>query len=66
MDVAFCKQAGDALVDVLLAIIGVEAVDFEGECLDEGLEDREQEAFGDALDGADELELGDLPTRLMW
>ena len=59
LDVELVEQFGDAMVDVLGAVVAVEAVDGEGEGLDEVLQDGEEEALADALDGADKLELGD-------
>ena len=58
-DMELVEQPGDLAVDVLRAVVGVEGQDGEGEALEEGFEYRQQEAFGDALDRADELELGD-------
>ncbi len=54
------EQRGDPVVDVLAAVVGVEAEDGEGEQPEEAFEDRDQEALGDGRDGADVLELGDL------
>ena len=64
LDVEFFEQGGDPVVDVLRAIVGVEALDGKGEGLDEGLEHRQQEALGDAFDRAYELELGDLVDEI--
>ena len=47
------------MVDVLGAVIGMEAVDGKREGLEDRFEYRDQEAFADALHGEDALELGD-------
>jgi len=60
VDLEFVEQRGDLAVDVRGTVVGVEAPDDKGKGEDEPLQDREQEAFADALDGGDELELGDL------
>ena len=57
---SFSQQPGDLVVDVLGAVVGVEAEDAEREGQQQALEQRQQEAFGDAVHGADELVLGDL------
>ena len=58
-DVEFGEEPGDAVVDVLRAVVGVEAGDLEGEGGDEGFELGEEEVLGDAADGAKVLELRD-------
>ena len=52
------------MVDVLAAVVGVEAEDGEREGQQQALEQRQQEALRDADDGADELELGDLVDQV--
>ena len=59
-DLEFVEQLGDAVVDVLRAVVGVEAAANKGKGQDEAFQDGKQEAFADALDGSDELKLGDL------
>ena len=58
-DVEFGEQPGDAVVDVLRTVVGVEAGHLEGEGGDEGFELGEEEVLGDAGDGAKMLELRD-------
>ncbi|WP_420635202.1 hypothetical protein [Candidatus Palauibacter sp.] len=58
-DVELLEHPGDAVVDVLGAVVGVEALDAEGEGRREVFEDGREEVLGDADDGADVLELGD-------
>jgi len=58
LDTEFLQQACHTRVDVLRAIVGMEAEDDEGKRLEEGFENRQEEAFGDVLDRADKLELG--------
>ncbi len=53
------QQGGDPVVDVLAAVVGVEAEDAEREGQQQAFEQRHEEALGDADDGADELVLGD-------
>ena len=60
LDAQLVEQPGDAVVDVLAAVVGVEAEDAEREGPQQALEQRQQEALGDADRGADELVLGDL------
>ena len=52
------------MVDVLAAVVGVEAEDREREGQQQAFEQRQQEALGDADHGADELELGDLVDQV--
>ncbi len=59
-DVELVEHVGDAVVDALGAVVGVEAHDAEGEGGEEVLEDGEHEELGDADDGAGVLELSDL------
>jgi len=53
------QQGDDAGVDVLRAVVAVEAEDDEGEGIEQGGQDRQEEVLADALDAADELERGD-------
>ncbi len=46
------------------AVVGVKAPYEEGEGLEESLEEREQEVFRDALEAAEERELGDLVDQV--
>ena len=64
LDAQLVEQSGDAVVDVLAAVVGVEAEDGERERQQQALEQRQQEALGDADDGADELVLGDLVDQV--
>lgn len=48
------------MVDVLGAVVGVEASDGEGESQEQTLQDGEQEALADAQGGGDELKRGHL------
>ena len=64
LDAQLLEQRGDAVVDVLAAVVGVEAEDREREGQQQALEQRHQEALGDADHGADELELGDLVDQV--
>ena len=57
-DVELVEQADDAVIDVLGAVVGVEAQNPEGEGGDEGPEHRDQEVFGDAGNGRKLLVLG--------
>lgn len=59
LDVQLAQESGHLAIDVFRAVVGMEALDGEGEGGEEGFEDREQEAFADAFYRADELELGD-------
>ena len=56
-DVELGEQCRDAVVDVLGAVVGVEAFDLEGEGVDEGFELGDEEVLGDAVDGPKVLEL---------
>jgi len=60
LDVELVEQGGDAMVDVLGAVVGMKAADDKREGEDQGFQNGQQEAFADALDGGDVLELGDL------
>ena len=55
LDVELVEQLGDAVVDVLRAVVGVKTQDFER---------RQQEGFRDTRDRADELELSDLVNQV--
>ena len=57
-DAQLVEQGGDTVVDVLGAVVGVNALNHEGERLDKPFEHRQQEALGDGLHGPHELELG--------
>ena len=63
-DVEFVEHGGDAVIDVLRAVIGVEAGDVEREGIDECFEDGDEEALGDFLDRTDDFELSDLVDRV--
>jgi hypothetical protein len=52
------------VIDVLRAVVGVEAQDTEGKALDQRFEYRDQESFRDPLDRTDALELGDLIDQI--
>ena len=54
------EQRRDLAVDELRAVVGVEAVEGEGERPQQSVEDRGQAGGVDMLDRADALELGDL------
>ena len=54
------EQRRDLAVDELRAVVGVEAVEREGERPQQSVEDRGQAGGVDMLDRADALELGDL------
>ena len=54
------EQLRDAVVDVLGAVVGVEAEDAEREGQQQAFEERQQEALRDGGGRADELVLGDL------
>jgi len=58
------QQGGGARVDVLRAVVAVEAKDDEGEGLEQGGQDRQENVLADALDAADELERGDLVDQV--
>ena len=60
VDVEGFEQRGDGAVDVFRAVVGVKAVEGEGEGSEQGAEDRCQARGMEVLDRADELELGDL------
>ena len=60
VDVEGFEQRGDGAVDVFRAVVGVKAVEGEGEGSEQGAEDRRQARGMEVLDRADELELGDL------
>ena len=62
VDVEGFEQGGDLAVDELGTVVGVEAVDAEGERLEQGFEDGGEAGRLDAFDRADELELGDRPV----
>ena len=64
LDAQLVEQRGDAVVDVLAAVVGVEAEDGEREGQQQALEQRQQEALRNADHGADELELGDLVDKV--
>ena len=64
LDVELGQHFGDAAVDVFRAVIGMEAAHNDGKGVNQGLEHGQQEVFGDALDRADELELGDLVDQI--
>ena len=57
-DAPLVEQGGDAGVGVPGAVVGVNALNHEGERLDEPFEHRQHEALGDGLGTAHELELG--------
>ena len=54
------QPGGDFVVDELRTVVGVESADVEGERPEQGFEDGGETGRVDALDRADELELGDL------
>ena len=58
------EQAGDLAVDVLGAVVRVEAHDRKGEQVEQPREHGQQEALRDPRHGADELVLGDLVHRV--
>ena len=58
------QQGGDAGVDVLRAVVAVEAEDDQGQGVEQGGQDRQEEVLADALDAADALELGDLVDQV--
>ena len=60
VDVEGFEQRGDGAVDVFRAVVGVKAVEGEGEGSEQGAEDRRQARGMEVLDRADALELGDL------
>ena len=60
LDAELFEQFGDAVVDVLAAVVRVEAEDAERERQQQAFEQRQKEALRDAGHGADELVLGDL------
>ena len=64
LDAQLLEQRRDTVVDLLAAVVGVEAEDREREGQQQALEQRHQEALGDAGHGADELELGDLVDQV--
>ena len=64
LDVELVEQLDDAVVDVLRAVVGVEAQGAEGKALEQRFEHRNQERLRDALDRADALELGDLIDQI--
>ena len=63
-DVQLLEEAGHPVVDVLGAVVGVEAEDGEREGQQQALEQRQEEALRDADRGADELVLGDLVDQV--
>ena len=63
-DAQLVEQRGDAVVDVLAAVVGVEAENREREGQQQAFEQRQQEALRDADHGTDELELGDLVDQV--
>ena len=65
LDAQLVEELGDAVVDVLAAVVGVEAEDGEREGPQQALEQRQKEALRDADRGADELVLGDLVDQVM-
>ena len=60
VDVEGLQPGGDFVVDELRTVVGVESADVEGERPEQGFEDGGEAGRVDALDRADELELGDL------
>lgn len=58
------EHLGDLVVDVLGAVVGVEAPDHEGEAVEQGLDDRQQEGLADPLAGGYEFPLGDAVHRV--
>ena len=60
VDVEGLQPGGDFVVDELRTVVGVESADVEGERPEQGFEDGGETGRVDALDRADELELGDL------
>ena len=59
LDAKLVEEFRYAVVDVLAAVVGVEAEDAEREGQQQPFEQRHEEALRDADDGADELVLGD-------
>ena len=63
-DVELVEQTDDPVVDVLGAVVGMEAQHPEGEGGDESFEHRNQEVFGDPGDGRKLLVLGHFVDRV--
>lgn len=60
LDVEFAEEPRDPVVDVLRAIVGVEAADDQRKAVDEGFEMGNQEVLADLCDAEDALPLRDL------
>ena len=58
-DVQIVQQFGDLSVDVLGAVVRVEAIDYKGKCCDKAAQCRHHETLGYRLYGGHELVLGD-------
>jgi hypothetical protein len=54
------EHARDLVVDVFGAVVGMEAVDSEGELRQQGFQCGQHEGLADAFDGDDDFPLGDL------
>ena len=59
LDVQIVQQFGDLSIDVLRAIVRVEAIDYKGKCCDQAAQGRHHETLGYRLYGGHELVLGD-------
>ena len=59
LDVQIVQQFGDLLIDVLRAIVRVEAIDDKRKCCDQAAQGRHHETLGYRLYGGHELVLGD-------
>ena len=60
LDVQLVEQLGDAMIDVLGAVVRMEAFDHEGEQVEQAFQERHQEALRDGRHGPHELVLRDL------
>ena len=59
LDVQIVQQFGDLSIDVLRAIVRVEAIDYKGKYCDQAAQGRHHETLGYRLYGGHELVLGD-------
>ena len=59
LDVQIVQQFGDLSIDVLRAIVRVEAIDYKWKCCDQAAQGRHHETLGYRLYGGHELVLGD-------